>query len=256
MLKLFKPIVFFDLETTGTSIQQDKIVQIAVFKIYPRTDDPYEKKVHLIDPGIPIPKEATEVHGITDEMVQGKPKFAQIAKALKDYMTDCDLGGFNSDSFDIPMLIQEFHRCNIAFPDWDLNVVDVLKIERIVNSHKLSETYKRRFGRELEGAHDASADTDATVEVLFSQLEQINDFTEEPMELTIENIDKFCQGDNQRFDLAGKCYIKDGVVFWSFGKWKDHPVLDDRSYLNWVLNSDFPIQTKQLLTGLLTQKQK
>lgn len=252
MLKLFRPIVFFDLETTGTSIQQDKIVQIAVLKMEIDLKQ-VEKKVHLLDPGISIPKEASDVHGITDEMVQGKPKFSQIAKSLKDYMTGCDLGGYNSDNFDIPLLIQEFHRCKISFPDWDLNVVDSLKIERIVNSHKLSETYKRYFNKDLDDAHDAMVDTDATVKIFMEQIQKIKDVDDFEGEITIESIDKFCQGENERFDLAGKCYVKDGVVCWSFGKNMNKPVMEDRSYLNWVLNSDFPIQTKQLLTDLLTK---
>lgn len=134
MLKLKKTIVFFDLETTGVSIQQDKIVQIAVIKINPGNNKKgFERKSYLIDPAIPIPPGATEVHGITDEMVQGKPKFVNIAKSLKEYLNGCDLGGYNSDAFDIPMLIQEFHRCGISFPDHDLNVIDGLTIERIIN---------------------------------------------------------------------------------------------------------------------------
>lgn len=245
MLKLNKPIVFFDLETTGVSIQQDRIVQIAVLKIPVNPDDKVERKVHLIDPGVHIPEEATEVHGITDEMVQGKPKFIQIAKALKDYMNGCDLGGYSSDNFDIPMLIQEFHRCDIAFPDWELNVIDVIKIERILNSHKLSETYKRYMKKDLNDAHDAMVDTDATVDVFLKQLDLLKD--QPDLELSIESIDKFCQGENERFDLAGKCFIKDGIVHWSFGKHMNKPVLTDTSYLNWVLNSDFPIQTKKML---------
>lgn len=251
MLKLSKPIVFFDLETTGTSIQQDRIVQIAVIKMFPDPETSIERKVHLIDPGCPIPSEATEIHGITDEMVQGKPKFIQIAKGVKDYMTGCDLGGYNSDMFDIPMLIQEFHRCNIAFPDWDLNVIDVIKIERILNSHKLSETYKRYFDKELDDAHDAMVDANATVDIFFEQLDFLKD--QPDFNMSIEAIDKFCQGENERFDLAGKCYLKDGVVHWSFGKNMNKPVLKDTSYLNWVLNSDFPIQTKNLLNEYWNQ---
>lgn len=245
MIKLIKPIIFFDLETTGVSIQHDRIVQIAVIKIPVNSGDSIERKVHLIDPGIPIPKEASDVHGITDEMVQGKPKFFQIAKALKDVMTGCDLAGYNSDVFDIPLLIQEFHRCKILFPDWDLNVIDVIKIERILNSHKLSETYKRYMKKELDDAHDAMVDTDATLEVFLKQLDYLKN--QPDLEMSIQSIDKFCQGENERFDLAGKCFIKDGIVYWSFGKNMNQPILKDTSYLNWVLNSDFPIQTKNLL---------
>lgn len=252
MIKLLKPIVFFDLETTGTSVQHDRIVQIAVVKMFPDENKKDERKVHLIDPSIPIPKEASDVHGITDEMVQGKPKFAQLAKAIFDFTFGCDLGGYNSDNFDIPLLIQEFHRCQIEFPTWNPNVIDVIKIERILNSHKLSETFKRYFGKELNDAHDAMIDTDATVDIFHEQILKLK--SNEDFENSIEWIDKFCQGENERFDLAGKCYIKDGVVHWAFGKNMNKPVMDDRPYLNWVLNSDFPIQTKTLLTELLINK--
>lgn len=250
MFKLFKPIIFFDLETTGTSIQNDRIIQIGYLKIPTDKKKGHEIKSMLVNPGIPIPKEATEVHGITDEMVKDKPTFAQISKSLNEQMFGCDLGGFNSDSFDIPILIEEFKRSGIDFPTWELNTIDGLKIERMINSHKLTETYERYFGKELESAHDASADTIATFEVFLEQCETLR-HNDPEFVVSVENIDKLCQGEKLRFDLAGKCYIKEDVVYWSFGKNMNKPVLEDRSYLSWVLNSDFPSETKSKLTELI-----
>lgn len=248
-MKLNKPLIIFDLETTGTDITIDRIVQIATMKLFPNGE--CEEKEYLINPGIPIPKEASEVHGITDEMVKDAPTFKQLANAMNDYFKGSDIGGYNSDNFDVPLLMQEFHRCEIEFPSWELNFVDMLKIERIVNSHKLSETYKRYTLQDLDDAHDAMADVKGTKTVFDHQLELLKETEGFEEGVTIESIDKFCQGDNERFDYAGKAYIKDGVVYWSFGKWKDHPVLDDRGYLNWVLSSNFPIETKKKLKELL-----
>jgi DNA polymerase-3 subunit epsilon len=256
MIKLSKPIVFFDLETTGVSITSDKVVQVAITKIFPNGE--IVNKTKFINPERPIPKEATEVHGISDDMVKDSPTFKQIAKALKDEFTGCDIGGFNSDNFDIPLLSTEFEKCGIVFPDDDVNLLDVLKIERIVNSHKLGETFKRYTGNDLENAHDASADTDATRIVFEHQIPKLLEILKTQNEdfdgeLTIESIDKFCQGENERFDFAGKTYIKDGIVCWSFGKCKDKNVLDDRNYLNWVLSNDFPLETKNKLKSLLNK---
>lgn len=256
MIKLTKPIVFFDLETTGVSITSDKVVQIAITKIFPNGE--IVNKSKLINPERQIPKEATEVHGITDDMVKDAPTFKQIAKALKDEFDGCDIGGFNSDNFDIPLLSTEFEKCGIVFPDDDVCPIDVLKIERIVNSHKLGETFKRYTGNDLENAHDASADTEATRIVLEHQIPRLIEILKQEIEdfdgkLTPEIIDKFCQGENQRFDFSGKTYIKDGIVCWSFGKCKDKNVLDDKNYLNWVLANDFPLETKNKLKSLLNK---
>jgi DNA polymerase-3 subunit epsilon len=254
-MNLQRPLIFFDLETTGTNISTDKIVQIAIVKT--NVDGTTEEKTRLVNPGIPIPKEATDVHGITDEMVKDQPTFGQIAKALKSTFEGCDIAGYNSDNFDVPLIIQEFQRVQIQFPDWDLDFIDVLKIERIINSHKLGETFKRYTGEVLEGAHDALADTRATKTVLAHQLVELKKIFDQhdgfEGEITPKAIDQLLQGDQKRFDYAGKTYIKDGIVFWAFGKCQNNPVLDDRSYLNWVLNSDFPIETKNKLKELIVK---
>lgn len=245
MIKFIKPIVFFDLETTGTKPATDRIVQIASIKIMP--DGEREEKMYLIDPGIVIPEEATAIHGITNEMVNGQPQFRQIAKALLAYMFGCDLGGYRSNDFDIPLLMEEFGRVGIEFPTWELTPLDVYQYEIKKNTNKLVDVYRRYTGMELDDAHDALADIRATLVVLEHQ-------TAGEEEFTPDTIDSFCQQDKRRFDLAGKCYIADGVVYWSFGKNQDKPVLADLKYLEWVLNADFPSQTRKKLMELLTKK--
>lgn len=254
-MKLIRPIVFFDLETTGVNLATDRIVQISTVKLSP--DNTAQARTRLINPGVDIPLKATEIHGITNQMVLGEPTFKQIANSLNELFFGCDIGGFNSDGFDFPLLIAEFHRCGMEFPSWEPFFVDAYKIERLINGHSLEECYLRYTGKKMEGAHDAEVDTTGTMTVLGRQLEHLRGIFQdkdrgiEAFEITPENLDKFCQGENKRFDYAGRCYEKEGVVYWSFGKNKDEPVLDDRSYLNWVLNADFPIQTKNKLKELI-----
>lgn len=244
-MKLNRPIVFFDLETTGVNVTKDRIVQIAIHKI-DLNGEQTSKKL-LVNPGIPIPAGATEIHGITNEMVAGSPTFKQISKSLAEQLYGCDLAGFNSDVFDIPLLIEEFNRVGIEFPDPEVNIsfVDVLKIERRVNSHTLSETYKRYTGKDLDGAHDAMVDVMGTAEILMEQLEKFD------KSMTAEELDVFCQGDRKRVDYAGKLYEDDGEVYWSFGKHKDCLVKNERQYADWVLRSDFPEDTKKRIRTIL-----
>lgn len=241
-MKINRPIVFFDLETTGVSVTKDRIVQIACIKI--DLDGNKEEKKLLINPTIPIPKEASDVHGISDEMVKDAPLFKNISKALYFFFKDCDVAGYNSDSFDIPLLTEEFARVGINFLDWEYNLVDVLKHERLLHSNKLADVYKRYTGNDLDGAHDALNDVRATVEILFHQIEG-------KTEITPAEIDSLCQGENKRFDVAGKAYVdKEGVVRWTFGKNINQPVLQDSKYLEWVMNNDFPSESKNKLRTL------
>lgn len=244
-MKLIRPIVFFDVETTGKDVTTDRIVQLACVKL--NTDGSKEQKDIMLNPDFPISVEATTLHGITNEMVVDKPKFRKIAKSLLDFFKDCDLGGYNSDVFDIPILIEEFQRCGIDFPDWDLNLVDVLKHERLINNNKLESVYRRYTGKNLENSHNALCDVLATVEVLEHQIRLLDDSKEH----TPQSIDLFCQGDKKRFDISGKAYFNaDDVVCWSFGKNIDKPVMNDKSYLDWVLNANFPNETKNKLKKL------
>ena len=195
-MKLIKPIIFFDLETTGVDIAKDRICQIACIKI--DLDGNQTEKELLINPNMPIPKEATEVHGITDEMVVDKPTFANISKSLLEFFEGCDIAGYNSNVFDVPLLAEEFSRSRIEFPNWELNFVDVLQYERLLKPNKLADVYKRYTGKDLEGAHDALNDVRATLEILLHQTEGNND-------IFPADIDLLCQGDRKRFDVAGKC---------------------------------------------------
>lgn len=244
-----KPIVFFDLETTGVNTSKDRIVQIALIKISPNGEQ--ESKKTLINPGVPIPAEATAIHGITDQMVIGAPTFKQIAKSLAEQLHGCDIGGYNSNSFDFPLLMEEFYRVGVEYPapGAKIHFADAYKVEQKVNSHKLTDTYKRYTGEKLEGAHDALADVTATVKVLFAQLEKLGD-------KTIQEIDEFCQGDKKRFDYAGKLYEQDGGVYWSFGKHQGKLVTDEPQYADWVLRSDFPADTKNRIKQILEDEKK
>jgi DNA polymerase-3 subunit epsilon len=242
-MKITKPIVFMDLETSGTNIETDRIVQIACIKI-DNDGNQIEKEI-LINPTIPIPKAASDVHGITDDMVKDAPKFVNVSKAVYSFFEGCDIAGFNSDSFDVPLLMMEFERVGMTFPDWDCVFVDVLKYERLLHSNKLTEVYKRYTGNELDNAHNAMNDVRATLAVLVHQVEGKGDIT--PLE-----IDNLCQGDRKRFDVSGKCYYdKEGEVRWSFGKNMNKLVKDDLGYVNWVLSNSFPSETKARLRELL-----
>jgi len=250
-MKLTRPIITFDLETTGTNVNKDKIVQIAAIKLFP--DGSVEQKNTLINPEIPIPKEASDVHGITDEMVANKPTFKQIAVSLKAWFKDCDLSGFNQDKFDIPLLCAEFELIGIEFLDWDFNSIDVLSLYRKLYPNKLTDIYKRLFGFDFDGAHDALNDVLASNEVLWRIIEDNSDQLEV---VGVKEIDSFIQGDRKRYDIAGKIYINpDGVHCWTFGKNIDKPVLSDYGFLNWVLANDFPLDTKRKLR-LLIEKNK
>jgi DNA polymerase-3 subunit epsilon len=235
-MKISKPIIFFDLETTGLDIVNSRIVQIACIKI--DLEGNKEEKCMLIKPLIPIPKEASDVHGITDEKVKDAPYFSQIAIALNEYFNGCDIGGYNSDNYDVPLLIQEFERCNIEFPTWELNLVDVLKYERLLNPNNLGAVYERYTGNKLEGSHDALNDVRATLEVLLHQIKSNQEKT--PQEIDLE-----CQANKKRYDFSNKTYMdKDGTVRWSFGKNLNKSVIEDVGYLNWVLKNDFPNELK------------
>lgn len=258
-MKLIKPLSFFDLETTGTQVDQDRIVSIHVLKIHP--DGHQETKNSLINPGIQIPQGATDIHGITDEKVSAAPTFKQLSKALFDFLLGSDLAGYNSNKFDIPLLIMEFHRCEIEFPTHDPVIFDGYLIEKRVNSHKLSEVFKRYTGIDLDGAHNAEADVEGTNTVVEHQMDVIRqrfpDVLNEDGTITPEILERFGNDGKTRFDYSGKCHIDgNGNVCWSFGKNRDNPVMNDRSYLNWVLNANFPGETKTKLKNLLIEKSK
>ena len=238
-MKFKKPIIFFDLETTGVDVMKDKVVQIAIVKLFP--DGTRETKKYLINPDMPIPTEASNVHGITDEMVKDKPLFSKYATSLYAYIEDCDIGGYNSNQFDIPLLIEEFSRCGIEFVTVNRNYIDVLKLETALNPRTLSAVYRRYTGEELSDAHDALVDVNATIDILVKQLETHSVDTDASV------IDKLTQGTSKRVDIAGKLIDIDSKICWGFGKHKGNPVKDTPSYASWYLKQSVPSETAKII---------
>ncbi len=248
-------IAFIDLETTGLELESARIVQLSTFKIAtvellrPVIDTAsVEQKTYLVNPGIPIPKEASDVHGITDEMVRNKPPFSAYSKGLLGFLDGCDLAGYNVINFDIPLLAEEFARCGIDWPAPGYNVLDACTIFREKEPRDLSGAVRFFCGRELEGAHGADADAMASFEVLFAQLNKYDDLRA----MTPAEISEFC-GTNKRLDLAGKIELNDrGQPFYTFGKAKGKEVQADRGFGEWMLKQTFfTTNTKRVLRRIL-----
>ncbi|MCC8174030.1 MAG: 3'-5' exonuclease [Odoribacter sp.] len=247
-LKLANCIIFFDLETTGINIVKDRIVEISLLKVFPNGKE--EQRTFRVNPGIPIPPQSTAIHGITDEDVKDCPQFKEIAKELARYMEGCDLGGFNSNRFDIPLLAEEFLRVGVDFDMRKRKFVDVQTIFHKMEQRTLSAAYRFYCDKCLEDAHTAEADTKATYEVLKAQLERY----EKDLENSIEFLSKF-SAQNQNADFAGFIiYNEEGVEVFNFGKNKGVPVeqvlKDQPGYFSWMLNGEFPLYTKKILTEI------
>jgi len=241
MIKLTKPLAFFDLETTGLNIAEGRIVSIAIHKL--NIDGTIEKKYRLINPTIPIPKEASDVHGIVDENVKDEPTFSQLSKGLHGFIKDCDLGGYNAINYDIPLLSEEFARCQIMFPSLQVKMVDAGRIFHLKEPRTLEAAYKKYCGGDMEDAHDAEADTQATYEVFLAQLEQYDDIGK-----TTEEIHQFCKDGDNRADLANKIIIdENGDYIFNFSKAKGKRVIDDVEMANWILDKDFTYNTKMVV---------
>ncbi|MDR2042528.1 MAG: 3'-5' exonuclease [Tannerella sp.] len=246
-LNLANPLVFFDLETTGINISKDRIVEISILKIFPGGKE--ESKTRRVNPEIPIPPEATQIHGITDEDVKDCPTFKAIAKSLAALIEGCDLAGFNSNRFDIPLLAEEFLRAGV---DIDLNkrkFVDVQTIFHKMEQRTLAAAYRFYCDRELDNAHCAESDTRATYEVLKAQLDKYPDLQND-----IKYLSEFSSFTNN-VDFAGRMIYnskREEVI--NFGKYKGRlvtEVLDsDPSYYTWIMNGDFSLNTKRMLTGI------
>jgi DNA polymerase-3 subunit epsilon len=243
-LSLDRPIVFFDLETTGTDIAKDRIVQISVLRLFP--DEREEGKTRLVNPGIPIPAGATAIHGITDADVAAQPRFADLAKGVHDFFSGADIAGFNSNRYDLPLLVEEFGRCGIAFPEEGTRLIDVQVIFHRKEERTLGAAYRFYCDRTLERAHDAEADVRATLEVFKSQLERYDD-----LGTTIDELHVFCNSD-AIVDFGRKLMRNErGEIAYAFGKNRGKPVLADPDYAEWMLRGDFPESTKRVLRGLL-----
>lgn len=247
-LNLKNPLVFFDLETTGTNTVSDRIVEISYLKVYPNGKE--ESKTWRLNPGMHIPEEATEIHHITDEMVADCPTFKEIGTELANDIKGCDLAGFNSNRFDIPLLVEEFLRNDVDIDLSKRKFVDVQVIYHKLEQRTLSAAYKFYCGKELEGAHGANADTMATYEVLKAQLDKYPDVLQNDVAFLSEYS---CQ--NRNVDFAGKIvYNSKGVEVFNFGKYKDVPVEDvlrrDTGYYGWMMNGEFSLDTKRVLTQI------
>jgi len=247
-MQIVRDLCFFDTETTGTNTQTDRVVELSVTKIFKETGT-RAVKTWRINPTIPIPKEASDVHGITDEMVKDCPTFLEVAAEIYHYFKDSDIAGFNHDNFDIPIMLAEFARCKYTFLVWEHNSIDVYLLHKKLNPQSLSDLFKLYTGNEMKNAHTADADNYAT-EVVLSHILDLK-FTKETSTTELSN---FIQGDKKRYDIAGKLYQnKDGIVCWNFGQHKDKPYDHDLGFLNWVLAKDFPEQTKQKLRELINR---
>ena len=250
-LRIERPLCFFDLETTGINITNDRIVEIAILKLNP--DEKIEKKVWLVNPEMLIPKEVSEIHGITDDKVADAPTFKEISKTIYNFIKGSDLAGYNSDRFDIPLLMEEFLRSEVDFETKNLRTIDVQTIFHKMEQRNLTAALKFYCNKKLENAHSAMVDTQATYDVLMSQLDRYSD-----LEPSISFLSDFTTR-RKNADFAGYIVFnkKDEECF-SFGKHKGQTVeniLDkEPGYFGWLLKSDFPLYTKKILTQIRMRK--
>ncbi|ALO17002.1 DNA polymerase III PolC-type [Salinivirga cyanobacteriivorans] len=263
-LNLQKPIVFFDLETTGIDIVNDRIIEFSFIKIH--TDQSEETWTQRVNPGMPIPPKSTEIHGIKDEDVADKPLFKDVAKKVAAFIEGCDLGGFNSNKFDIPMLAEELARADVDIDLKKVRHIDVQTIFHKMEQRTLEAAYKFYCQKDLTEAHTAEADTRATYEVLKAQLDRYKDvdFKDKAGKISqpvINDIDQLAEfsTQNRNVDFAGRVvYNNDGEEVFNFGKYKYTPVEEvfekDPGYYSWILNSDFPSYTKRVLTAIKLRK--
>jgi DNA polymerase-3 subunit epsilon len=250
-LNLKKPICFFDLETTGINIATDRIVEISILKVFPNGNK--ESHTWRVNPEMKIPEVVTAIHGITDEMVLNEPTFKELANKVYTLIKDCDLGGFNSNRFDIPLLAEELLRADIDFDMKKSLSVDVQTIFHKMEKRTLEAAYKFYCNESLDNAHSAAADTNATYEVLKAQLDKYED-----LENDITSLSSFSAHRNFA-DFAGYIgFNKDGVEVFSFGKHKGSLVLEvlekEPGYFGWLLNANFPLYTKKVLTAIKLRK--
>lgn len=262
-LNLKKPLAFFDLETTGTNISNDRIVEISIVKV--GLDNETIIKTTKINPTIPIPIESSLIHGIYDEDVADKPTFKSIAHSLAQFLEGCDFGGFNLIKFDVPVLAEEFIRAGVEFDITNRKIVDVQRIFHMMEPRNLTAAYKFYCQKDLEGAHSAEADTIATYEVFKAQLERYKDsklVDKDGIEYTpIQNdVNALHELTASKFaDLAGRiAFNHKGEEVFNFGKYKDKVVAEvldrDPSYYDWIMKGDFALYTKRKLTEIKLRK--
>ena len=252
-LNLKRPLVFFDLETTGVDTAKDRIVEISMVKVMP--DGEEIVRTRLINPQMHIPEDATAVHGITDEDVKDQPTFAQIAKSLSQFIEGCDFGGFNSNRFDLPMLVEEFLRAGVDVDFKNRKFIDVQNIFHKMEQRTLVAAYKFYCDKDLTDAHSAEADTRATYEVLKAQLDRYSELQNDVAALA-----EFSSR-GETVDYAGRIVYNDpGEEVFNFGKYKGVKVSEvfqrEPSYYDWMMNGDFPLYTKKVITEIRLREKK
>ncbi len=254
-LTLTRPLAFFDLETTGLNIGKDKIVEISILKIFQNGNK--ESRTWLVNPEIEIPKEATEVHGITNEKVANEPSFKELANDVFNMIDNCDLAGFNSNRFDVPLLVEELMRAGIYIEMKNIKLIDVQTIFHKKEKRTLSAGYKFYCDKELEDAHSAEADARASYEILLAQIEKYDD-----LENSIDALSEYSTlNNNNRADLAGfLLFNKDHKEIFSFGKFKgslvEEVIKNNSGYYRWIQNAEFPLYTKKVLKEIKERSTK
>ena len=246
-LSLTRPLCFFDLETTGVNVAKDRVVEISILKVFPNGNK--ESKTWLVNPEMPIPPQTTAVHGITDEKVANEPIFKQLSKDIYKMIKGSDLAGFNSDRFDIPLLAEEMLRAEIDVDFKKYLTVDVQTIFHKMEKRNLSAAYKFYCGKDLDNAHSAEADTNATYQVLKSQIEKYDELENDVSKLSAFSTRR------KSVDFAGFVIVDaDGDAAFNFGKHKGKKVVEvlerESGYFSWLLNADFPRYTKKVLTSI------
>lgn len=258
-LNLRNPLCVFDIETTGTSITKDRILEIAVIKLLPGGD--VQRKSNVLNPTIPIPAESTRFHGLADEDVKDKPFFKDVAKDYARFLEGADIAGFSVMKLDIPILVEEFLRCGIDFDYSRKKIVDAQKIFHLMEKRTLKAAYRFYLQKELEDSHSAEADAEATLEVLMSQVERydgldVTDATDKKIGEIRNDVDSLSKITTMDMvDLAGRMTRNDkGQEIFNFGKHKNKPVLqvfrDEPAYYEWMMKGDFPMDTKRKLTEI------
>ena len=257
-LVLRKPLAFFDLETTGINTAKDRIIDICIIKALPGGE--VMSKTQRVNPGMPIPLESSLIHGLYDDDVQDAPPFKTVARTLAQFLEGCDLAGFNSNRFDVPLLVEEFLRAGVDFDLKNRRLVDAQRIFHLMEPRNLSAAYKFYCDKELIGAHGAEVDTIATLEVLDAQVQRYRGMvakSDSGADVIFENDVDVLHSltANKNIDLAGRMAINEkGEEVFNFGKHKGLPVLDvlrkEPSFYDWMLKGDFPLDTKRRLTEI------
>lgn len=248
-LQLTCPLAVIDLETTGVNLVADRIVELAIVKIQPDGSRVVKRK--LVNPQMPIPKASSDIHGITDDMVKDAPSFKQIANEIRQFLDNCDLAGYNSNRFDLPLLVEEFLRSGLEFDVTNRHLLDVQKLYHMMEPRTLSAAYKFYCDKDLDNAHSAEADAVATFEILEAQLQKYPQAGS-----TVEAVIKFT-GQEQIVDFARRFIMENGIEIFNFGKHKGRAVTEvlkaEPQYYDWMMKGDFPMHTKQKLTEILNR---